>query len=295
MSFTQVQTRHRTSPASFTHPRTRIDAPRTAASAEKADLEWYTWSVLLDQFQKAVDLKTPLHISGRIQDSCGSKDLQALTTTTAQIRFCWDSVTKCFLAKYMPTTIHEKAKSCFGPAFTEAFSATTNLPFMEYGDLGGSATVKLSPTRTKEADESVCSNTRQVSDCPVLAMEVGVADSRTKLIIAAGWWLESNTNIVLIVIADRKEKKLVMERWQRDTSPPPKALRTPMKPAPVSVETVVLQDPFETPLEEYRTPTISLPWELLELGLPSPYTSGNLVVDLTRWSKAVWRAMRADM
>jgi hypothetical protein len=45
--------------------------------------------------------------------------------------------------------------------------------------------------RNKQADQSFCSVARPVHSPPVVVVEVGVSESRTRLIDDARWWLES--------------------------------------------------------------------------------------------------------
>ncbi|KAJ7773763.1 hypothetical protein B0H14DRAFT_3589076 [Mycena olivaceomarginata] len=151
----------------------------------------------------------------------------------------------------------------------------------------GTQTFRLTPTRNKQADQSFCSVVRPINSPPVVVVEVGVSESRTRLIDDACWWLESgHVNLVILIIIRKSEpQSLRVELWERQPN---------LRPSRTAAARLWLGSPRGQPVMYPRpvqgakavVPPLVIPYADLEINLPN-----SLIVPLDNWTAFVWRQM----
>ncbi|KAJ7227476.1 hypothetical protein GGX14DRAFT_630120 [Mycena pura] len=137
-----------------------------------------------------------------------------------------DSSKNEWIIKLMPSGPHNVASRELVLRITTQYQNANHSKIMDVCVASGSEMFQLSPTRTKQADESFCSRARPPGSLPVVVIEVGVSEGHTQLVNDAKWWLETGeVNLVIIVVIDKDSPQSVkIELWER--LPNPRAQRT---------------------------------------------------------------------
>lgn len=158
---------------------------------------------------------------------------------------------------------------------------------------------RLTQTRSKQADQSLCSVQRSVESPPVAVMEAG--ESRTQLVDDACWWLQSGgvswfplsftliqiliarqVNLVILIILG--PQTLTVEMWVRTTAAGDLGSFASLRGSPLVYPRPVLGD---------NSLVLPLSIRYADLGIQTTNNLKNntLVVPMDRWAAVVWQNM----
>ncbi|KAJ7861117.1 hypothetical protein B0H14DRAFT_2576259 [Mycena olivaceomarginata] len=119
--------------------------------------------------------------------------------------FGHDSSTDEWIIKFMPSSAYGIAANLLVTEIVDRYREENNTSMSTVCYPSGTRNkthedpvFRLTPTRSKQADQSLCSVKRSVESPPVAVVEAG--ESRTQLVDDACWWLQSGSvNLVILI------------------------------------------------------------------------------------------------
>ncbi|KAJ7285632.1 hypothetical protein C8J57DRAFT_643118 [Mycena rebaudengoi] len=180
-----------------------------------------------------------------------------------------------WLIKFMPTMAHELATAFLSMQIARQYAMdNNNADFLNVCLPLGATTYTLqdNPRRIKQADASFKNVNRPNNALPHVVVEVGVTETRNRLIIDAGWWLETGQVHLVILI---KLKRTHPRRVQIELHEL-RRLRSGPHDYPPLVQGVA-----------YVVPPLDIRYS--DLGIPN--NPNVLSIPLEDWSRRVWESM----
>ncbi|KAJ6621851.1 hypothetical protein B0H10DRAFT_1945109 [Mycena sp. CBHHK59/15] len=239
-----------------------------------------TLEALKARLADSVKRKSPLHLKAKTNTTF--TDLESLREINANIRIGYDSATEDLIVKYMPSACYEVSSAELVSLVTDQFRLAQNRPFREVGTMCGTATQKLSETRTKQGDQGIFSCARPPGAKPTVVIEVGVSETYTELKEDAHWWLETGqvNLVILIIIANTPPQSVGIELWE--PAPPPRG------PPHTGAAGRVVSATRRGPRLEYP-PTGTAPNLIIRYAdIDIPNLDGELVLPMSDWRERVW-------
>ncbi|KAJ7939144.1 hypothetical protein B0H13DRAFT_2300891 [Mycena leptocephala] len=224
---------------------------------------------LTKELRSCVKSATPFHKAVRVVGTDVEKKLRLFPNAILG----HDSSTNEWIVKLMPSGAHDVAANLLMAEIVNQYQVANNSNMSAVCYPSGTQTFRLTPTRSKQADQSFCSVARPLNSLPVVVVEVGVSESRTQLVHDACWWLESGhvNLVILIIVRKAPPQSLQVEIWEIGDNSSPSRRQSIPYPCP-------LQGLAAT------VPPLVIPYVDLEINLPNA-----LLVPMHNWTTIVWR------
>ncbi|KAJ7468880.1 hypothetical protein B0H11DRAFT_2197033 [Mycena galericulata] len=192
-----------------------------------------------------------------------------------------DSSTDEWIVKFMPSGAYGIAANLLVTEIVDRYREENNTSMSAVCYPSGTRNkthedpvFRLTPTRSKQADQSFCSVQRSVESPPVAVVEAG--ESRTQLVDDACWWLQSGgVNLVILIILG--PQTLTVEMWVRTTAAGDLGSFASLRGSPLVYPRLVLGD---------NSLVLPLSIRYADLGIQTTNNLKNntLVVPMDRWA-----------
>ncbi|KAJ7906425.1 hypothetical protein B0H13DRAFT_1880580 [Mycena leptocephala] len=183
------------------------------------------YGYLVKELKSCAELEIPFHKAVKVTGADIETELRKLFPNSI---LGHDSSTAEWIVKLMPSGAHDVAADLLMWEIIDQYRVAnnTNMSAVCYSSgtqSSSKASVPSYPTRNKQANQSFCSVARPANSPPVVVVEVGVSESRTRLVDDARWWLESGhvNLVILIIIRKSAPQSLHVELWERQLNPRP--------------------------------------------------------------------------
>ncbi|KAJ7930337.1 hypothetical protein B0H13DRAFT_2309816 [Mycena leptocephala] len=148
----------------------RPDAPAAQSTTELKLLK-----ALTKELRSCVKSATPFHKAVKVIGTDIEKKLRLFPNAILG----HDSSTDEWIVKLMPSGAHDVAANLLMAEIVNQYWVANNSNISAVCYPSGTQTFRLTPTRSKQADQSFCSVARPLNSLPVVVMEVGVSESPT--------------------------------------------------------------------------------------------------------------------